>query len=50
MGRGKKTAKMDGIPEWTPGPGQYNMPTDFEHKTEMVNVYPEIEGAEMHQE
>lgn len=50
MGRGTKTKKMDAIPEWTPGPGQYQAKTDFEKRTQMVDIYPDIEGQEISQE
>ena len=50
MGRATKTKKMDKLPEWTPGPGEYAMPTDFVKKTEMVNMYPDIEGENEYQE
>lgn len=32
LGRGTKTKKMSDLPEWTPGPGTYPAPTDFEKK------------------
>jgi hypothetical protein len=33
MGRGRKAQKMDHLPEWTPGPGAYQQPTDFIKRT-----------------
>ena len=32
LGRGTKTKKMSDLPEWTPGPGTYQPPTDFVKK------------------
>jgi hypothetical protein len=29
---------MDSLPEWTPGPGEYILPTDFNKKTEEKRV------------
>jgi len=33
MGRGRKAQKLDHLPEWTPGPGAYQQPTDFIKRT-----------------
>ena len=33
MGRGRKAQKLDHLPEWTPGPGAYQQPTDFNKRT-----------------
>ena len=46
MGRGKKCEKLDNAPLWTPGPGAYNKPTDFEKKSEIKQVFPGQEGQE----
>ena len=32
IGRGKKDTKMCELPEWTPGPGAYDLKTDFVKK------------------
>ena len=42
MGRGKKTQKLDETPEWTPGPGEYPLPTDFVKKTREDTTAAEI--------
>jgi len=51
LGRGKKTEKMSDLPEWTPGPGTYPVPTDFvnkrttkveSHTNENGEVYEEV--------
>lgn len=34
LGRGTKTKKMDMVPEWTPGPGTYELGTDFNKREE----------------
>jgi hypothetical protein len=46
MGRGKKCDKISDAPTWTPGPGAYNKPTEFERRTEMKQVFPNTEGQE----
>ena len=33
FGRGTKTKKLGNAPEWTPGPGEYILNTDFNKKT-----------------
>jgi len=32
IGRGHKDTKMNDLPEWTPGPGAYEVKTDFVKK------------------
>ena len=32
LGRGNKDTKMSKVPDWTPGPGAYTMPSDFINK------------------
>ena len=34
------------LPEWTPGPGTYVLPTDFVKKFEERNIPAEMEGQE----
>lgn len=34
---------MDQLPEWTPGPGKYELPTDFNKKTLEKIIPAEVE-------
>jgi hypothetical protein len=43
LGRGNKDTKMSKVPDWTPGPGAYTMPSDFinKQKEKVVNEMDE---------
>ena len=43
MGRGRKAQKLDHLPEWTPGPGAYQQPTDFNKRT-IQGKQPTVDG------
>ena len=35
---------MDQLPEWTPGPGKYEVPTDFNKKESVKQMPNDLEG------
>lgn len=39
IGRGHKDTKMNDLPEWTPGPGAYEVKTDFVKKEAQKVTY-----------
>lgn len=49
LGRGVKKQKMDDLPEWTPGPGEYGLLTDFNKKTTVVRRAP-VDNADFEPE